>query len=71
MEFLLEKIDRYVELYERKEDISRSLDMEITKIDLKEVIDMVKKSKNREKTISMFNEEIRKQIQELIDGGIL
>ncbi len=68
MERLLETIDKYIELQERKELISLSLDISA---DLKQIVEMVKNSKDREKTISMFNKEVQERIQELIDGGIL
>lgn len=70
MELLIEKIDRYVKAQEKKEEISQSLDM-IKKTDLKEIIEVVKKSEDREGTISMFKKEIQEQIRALIDGGIL
>jgi hypothetical protein len=68
MERLLETIDKYIEIQEKKEAIALSLEMTT---DLKKIIEMVKNSYDREKTISMFSEEVQKQIQELIDGGIL
>jgi hypothetical protein len=68
MEQLLEKIDKYITIQEKKEAISLSLEMTT---DLKNIIEMVKKSDDKEKTISMFNEEIQKQIHDLMDGGIL
>jgi len=68
MERLLETIDKYIEIQEKKELISLSQDMSA---DFKQIVEIVKNSDNREKTISMFNEEVQKKIQDLIDGGIL
>ena len=68
MELLLEKIDKYIEIQEKKEAIALSTDVSAYLVD---IIDMIKKSSDREKAISMFSEEVQKQIQDLIDGGIL
>lgn len=68
MERLLETIDKYIEIQEKKELISLSMDMTA---DLKKIIDIVRESKDRDNTISMFSKEVQKQIQELVDGGIL
>jgi hypothetical protein len=68
MELLLEKIDKYIEIQEKKEAIALSTDVSAY---LEDIIDMIKKSSDREKAISMFSEEVQKQIQDLIDGGIL
>ena len=68
MERLLEKIDKYIEIQEKKEIISLSMD---ASIELEDIIEMVKNSSDREKTISMFNKEVQGKIQDLIDGGIL
>ena len=68
MKQLLEKIDKYIRIQEKKEAISLSLEMTT---DLKKVIEMVKNSDDKERTISMFSEDVRQQIQELVDGGIL
>jgi Cft2 family RNA processing exonuclease len=68
MERLLEKIDKYIEIQEKKELISLSID---ASVDFEDIVEMVKKSSDREKTISMFNKEVQRKIQDLIDGGIL
>jgi geranylgeranyl pyrophosphate synthase len=68
MERLLETIDKYIEIQEKKELISLSQDMSA---DFKQIVEIVKQSDDREKTISMFNKEVQKKIQDLIDGGIL
>jgi hypothetical protein len=65
---LLEKIDKYLVVQEKKDAISLSLD---SNSDLKDVIEMVRKSDDKEKTISMFSAEIQEEIRKLIDGGIL
>jgi len=68
MERLLETIDKYIEIQEKKELISLSQDMSA---DFKQIVEIVKQSDDREKTISMFNKEVQQKIQDLIDGGIL
>jgi hypothetical protein len=68
MELLLEKIDKYLLIQEKNDAISLSLK---SSPDLKDIIEMVRKSKDRDKTLSMFNDEVREQIEKLIDGGIL
>lgn len=68
MERLLETIDKYIELQERKELIALSQDMSA---DFKQIVEIVKHSDDRKKTISMFNKEVQKKIQDLVDGGIL
>lgn len=66
MELLLEKMDNYIKLQEKKEEISLSLSGDIF-----DIIEMVKKSKDRDSFISTLNDEVKQQIQELIAGGIL
>lgn len=68
MNRLIEQIDKYLTVQEKKERISLSLNISN---DLKDIIELVRKSEDREKTISMFNEEIQKEIQKFIEGGIL
>ena len=68
MKRLLETIDKYIEIQEKKELISLSLD---ESADFKQIVEIVKNSDDREKTISMFNKEVQQKIQDLIDGGIL
>jgi len=68
MEQLLGKIDNYLEVQEKKDVISASLD---TNKELTEVIELVRKSNDIEKTLSFFTPEIREQIQILIEGGII
>lgn len=68
MEQLLGKIDKYLLIQEKNDAISMSLKSDS---DLKDIIEMVRKSDDRDKTLSMFNEGVREQIQKLIDGGII
>ena len=65
---LLEKIDKYLLIQEKNDAISLSLN---ESGDIKDIIEMVRDSNDRDKTISMFNDEIQDQIKKLIDGGIL
>jgi DNA-directed RNA polymerase subunit H (RpoH/RPB5) len=68
MEQLLEKIDKYLVIQEKNDAIALSLK---SNGDLKDIIEIVRKSNDKDKTLSMFNQEVREQIQKLIDGGIL
>jgi oligoendopeptidase F len=68
MEQLLGKIDNYLEVQEKKDVISASLD---TNKELSEIIELVRKSDDMEKTLSFFSPEIKEQIQKLIEGGII
>lgn len=68
MKLLLEKIDKYLVIKEKSDVISLSLKSDG---DIKDIIEIVRKSDNMEKTLSMFNDSIKEQIKKLIDGGIL
>lgn len=68
MEQLLRKIDNYLEVQEKKDVISVSLD---SNKELTEVIELVRKSDDIEKTLSFFTPEIQEQIRKLIEGGII
>lgn len=68
MEQLLGKIDNYLEVQEKRDVISASLD---TNKELSEIIELVRKSDDMEKTLSFFSPEIKEQIQKLIEGGII
>lgn len=65
---LLEKIDKYLLVQEKKDAISLSFD---SNSDLKDIIEIVRKSDNKDSIISMFSTEIQEEIKKLIDGGIL
>lgn len=68
MEQLLGKIDNYLKVQEKKDVISVSLD---SNKELTDVIELVRKSDDIEKTLSFFTPEIREQIEKLIEGGII
>lgn len=68
MKQLLEKIDKYLLIQEKNDAISLSLN---SNSDIRDIIEIVRKSDDREKTLSMFNDEVRVKIQKLIEGGIL
>ena len=65
---ILKKIDNYMSIQEKKENISMYLCNEVS---LDDAIELYKKSKNKKKTMSKFPKKIRNQIETLIDGGIL
>jgi len=66
MKQLLNKIDQYLLIQEKKENISLSLSN-----DINDIIEMVKKSDNKDDIISMLNKDVKEQIKKLIEGGIL
>ena len=68
MKQLLEKIDKYLVIQEKNEEISMSLK---SNPELKDIIEMVRKSDDIDRTISMFNKDMREKIKKLMDGGIL
>jgi hypothetical protein len=68
MKQLLDKIDKYLLIQEKNEAILLSLK---SNNNIKDIIEIVRKSDDRDKTLSMFDKEVREQIQKLIDGGIL
>jgi hypothetical protein len=65
---LLSKIDNYLDIQDKKERIEESLHVSS---DIKEVIELVKKSENKEETLKLLNRNVREQIKKLIDGGLL
>jgi len=68
MELILDKIDEYLLTQEKCDAITLSLN---EGKELKDIIEIIWKSEDKEKIISMFNDEAKEQIQKLIDGGIL
>jgi hypothetical protein len=65
----LDKINKYLFLQEKKESIYQS--QNVDKIILDEAIEIYRKSDNKEKTLNMFNEDIKKQLKTLIEGSII
>lgn len=65
---ILDKINKYMEIQEKKDTISLSLNYSNN---IEEIIEMVRKSDDKEKIISMFNEDIRKKLKSLEEGGLL
>lgn len=64
---LLNKIDRYLSIQEKKERIYSSFnDME-----LEEAINIFKNSDNKDETLLLFSEEIKNKIIILKEGGII
>jgi hypothetical protein len=68
MEQLMNKIDKYLAITDKNDAISLSLKEDG---ELKDIVEIVRKSSDREKIISIFNSEIQEQIRKLIEGGIL
>lgn len=70
MEQLLEKIDKYLSVQEKNDIILLSLKGD----DINNIIEIIRKFDDKEKIfkiLSMQNNEVREQIQKMIDGGIL
>lgn len=65
MSKLLNQIDGYLSIQEKKESIDQSL---YTTKDVSKVIEIVKKSKDKKKALGMLDKEVRKK---LLEGGIL
>lgn len=65
MKELLDQIDKYLSIQEKKEEIEDSLH---TTSDISKIIEIVKKSKDKKKALSMLDKEVR---QKLMEGGIL
>jgi len=68
MEELLGRIDNYLDIQNKKERINESL---YISSDIKEVIELVKKSEDRDKILSLLDEDVRNKIEKLIEGGLL
>lgn len=68
MEELLGRIDNYLDIQNKKERINESL---YISSDIKEVIELVKKSEDRDKVLSLLDEDVRNKIEKLIEGGLL
>lgn len=65
----LEKIDKYLMIKEKNDVISMSLNSDNDLND--DIIEMVRNSEDREKAISMFNEEMQIELRKLQEGGII
>ena len=68
MKKLLDKIDKYLIIAEQKDAICLSLNQDG---DLKYIIEMVRKSENKDRVLNMLNKEVKEKINKMIDGGIL
>jgi len=68
MEELLCRIDNYLDTQSKKERIEESLNISS---DIKEVVELIKKSDNKEGILSLLDEDVKKEIEKLIEGGLL
>lgn len=68
MKRLLNKIDGYLDIKEKYDAISLSSKNDDN---LNEIIEIIKKSSDKEKSISMFNDDIKQKIKKLMEGGLL
>ena len=68
MEELLNRIDGYLSIQEKKERIDESLQVPS---DMKEVIEFVKNSKDMNRTLLLLEPDVREEVKKFIDGGII
>lgn len=68
MKRLLNKIDGYLNIKEKYDVISLSSKNDDN---LNEIIEIIKKSSDKEKSISMFSDDIKQKIRKLMEGGLL
>lgn len=65
---LLSKIDNYLDIQNKKERIEESQNISS---DIKEVVELIKKSDNKEGLLRLLDRDVREEIEKLIDGGLL
>jgi hypothetical protein len=68
MKQLLNKIDGYLDMKEKYDIISLSSKSDDN---LSEIIEIIKKSSDKERVISMLNDDVKQKIEKLMEGGIL
>ncbi len=68
MEELIDRISNYLDIQTKKERIEQSL---YISSDIKEVIELIKKTDNKEGILRLLDENIREEIEKLIDGGLI
>lgn len=68
MEELLSRMDNYLDTQKKKERIEEFLNMSS---DIKEVIELIKKSDDKERILSLLDEDTKEEIKKLMDGGLI
>ena len=68
MEELIDRISNYLDIQTKKERIEQSL---YISSDIKEVIELIKKTDNKDGVLRLLDEDIRQEIEKLIDGGLI
>lgn len=68
MKQLLKKIDDYLDIQEKKEAILLSSNGDI---DLDDMVEIIKNSDDINEELSLLDDDMRKKIEKLIEGGIL
>lgn len=68
MKKLINRIDDYLDVQEKKDIISVSFN---DKKDINKIINIINKSNNSKKILELFDEEVIEQIKILIEGGII
>lgn len=68
MRELLNRIDYYLDIQTKKERIEESQHISS---DIKEVIELIKKSDNKEAILNLLDKDIKQEVEKLIDGGLL
>jgi len=65
---LINRIDSYLDIQSKKERIEESLHISS---DIKEVVDLISKSDNKEGILRLLDKDIRQEVEKLIEGGLL
>jgi hypothetical protein len=65
---LIGRIDSYLDIQDKKDRISESIYMSS---DIKEIIEVIKKSDDRDRVMSLLDKDVRNEIEKLIEGGLL
>jgi hypothetical protein len=65
---LINRIDGYLDIQSKKERIEESL---YISSDIKEVVELISKSNNKEGILKLLDKGIREEVEKLIEGGLL
>lgn len=68
MKMLTEKIDDYLNIKEQDDSIRRRISLRVRK---SELVEMYKKTENKDEFLSLLEEKERREIELFIEGGIL
>lgn len=65
---LINRIDGYLDIQSKKERIEESL---YISSDIKEVVELINKTDNKEGILKLLDKDIRQEVEKLIEGGLL